>query len=186
MVPGAVVGPLRNALQKLAGGIDFFALEPEERDSLDHTIRHLWNPGDDQEQTRERTVPIEVVALAMRDRVSGQRSGELPSPPTKPAAAPRSRSRTGQKKDSRPTQKLNRLDHPASGSGSIAGSGAPSTRDRLRSSRLYAARTTLSSASGTIHSTRASDQSVAATNTARSRASVRPTDARRTTYIAAI
>jgi hypothetical protein len=117
MVPGEMVGPLRNAMQKLAGGIDFFALDPEERDCLDHAIRHLWNPGDDQEQTRERTVPIEVVALAMRDRVSSQRSGELPAPPTRPPTAPtapRSRSRTAQKKDSRPTQRLSRLDHPAS------------------------------------------------------------------------
>jgi hypothetical protein len=117
MVPVEMVGPLRNAVQKLAGGIDFFALDQEERDSLDHTIRHLWNPGDDQEQTRERTVPIEVVALAMRDRVAAQRSGEPPPPPRKPTTAvprARTRSRNGMKKDSRPTVKLSRLDHPAS------------------------------------------------------------------------
>ncbi len=115
MVPPEMVGPLRNAVQKLAGGIDFFALDHEERDSLDHTLRHLWNPGDDQEQIRERTMPIEMVALAMSDRVPAERSSE-PPPPTPPriTAVPRAQPPPPMKKDSRPTVKLSRLDHPAS------------------------------------------------------------------------
>lgn len=70
VLPGDVIGPFRNALQKLAGGVDFFALDAAERNSLDEALRHLWNPGDDQQHSRERTVPIEVLALAMRDRRS--------------------------------------------------------------------------------------------------------------------
>ena len=83
---GDAIVPFRNALQKLVGGIDFFALEPAERESLDQVIRHLWNPGEDQEQTREKTIPIEVLALAMRDRRAGE-PGEaepLPPPPRQP------------------------------------------------------------------------------------------------------
>lgn len=72
MLPSDTVGPLRNAVQKLAGGVDFFALDAVERRSLDEALRHLWNPGDDQQQSRERTVPIEVLALAMRDRRGAQ------------------------------------------------------------------------------------------------------------------
>lgn len=72
VLPGDVIGPFRNALQKLAGGVDFFALDTAERNSLDEALRHLWNPGDDQQHSRERTVPIEVLALAMRDRRAAQ------------------------------------------------------------------------------------------------------------------
>lgn len=66
VVPRDMIGPFRNALQKLAGGIDFFALDPAERESLDQALRHLWNPGDDA-QGRDKTVPIDVLALNMRD-----------------------------------------------------------------------------------------------------------------------
>lgn len=72
VLPVEVIGPFRNALQKLAGGVDFFALDAAERNSLDDALRHLWNPGDDQQHSRDRTVPIEVLALAMRDRRASQ------------------------------------------------------------------------------------------------------------------
>lgn len=68
VLPSEVVRPLRNALQKLAGGVDFFALDEAERGGLDEALRHLWNPGEDQQGSRDRTVPIEVLALAMKDR----------------------------------------------------------------------------------------------------------------------
>lgn len=89
-VPGDAIVSLRNALQKLAGGIDFFALEPDERQCLDEVIRHLWNPGEDQEHAREKTIPIEVLALAMRDRRAadlGLAAEPLPPPPRKPSAS---------------------------------------------------------------------------------------------------
>ena len=72
VLPVDVIGPFRNALQKLAGGVDFFSLDTSERNSLNEALRHLWNPGDDQQHRRERTVPIEVLALAMRDRRTAQ------------------------------------------------------------------------------------------------------------------
>jgi hypothetical protein len=66
VVPRDVIGPFRNALQKVAGGIDFFALDPAEREILEQALRHLWNPGDDA-PAREKTVPIDVLAVSMRD-----------------------------------------------------------------------------------------------------------------------
>lgn len=92
---GDAIVPFRNALQKLAGGIDFFALDPAERDSLDQVIRHLWNPGEDQEQTREKTVPIEVLALAMRDRRASEvgEAEPLPPPPRQPEGSQQLRAR---------------------------------------------------------------------------------------------
>lgn len=89
VVPREMIGPFRNALQKLAGGIDFFALDPAERDSLDQALRHLWNPGDDA-QARDKTVPIDVLALTMRDEQTHGASLDPLDPPTmrRPAAAP--------------------------------------------------------------------------------------------------
>ncbi|MEZ4363080.1 MAG: hypothetical protein R3B48_23065 [Kofleriaceae bacterium] len=85
VVPSDVIGPFRNALQKMAGGIDFFALDDEERQTLDQALRHLWNPGDDA-QARDKTVPIDVMALAMRER-SDLEPGDVPPPRTAPAAS---------------------------------------------------------------------------------------------------
>lgn len=80
VVPREMIGPFRNALQKLAGGIDFFALDAAERESLDQALRHLWNPGDDA-QARDKTVPIDVLALNMRDEQVGGPTDPL-DPPT--------------------------------------------------------------------------------------------------------
>jgi hypothetical protein len=116
-VPGDVIVSLRNALQKLAGGIDFFALEPEERQTLDEVIRHLWNPGEEQEHAREKTVPIEVLALAMRDRRSallGQPSDTL-SPPARKPAASRAKLRARERitsADARPTLDIDPSERP--------------------------------------------------------------------------
>jgi hypothetical protein len=66
----------------------------------------------------------------------------------------------------------------AASSSGTASSGARSTRDRLRSIRLSAARTTLSSASGVTPSASASWRRVASTSSARACASVRATVAR--------
>lgn len=114
-IPKELIGPLRNAVQKLAGGIDFFALEQQERDGLDHALRHLWNPGEDADPTRERerTVPIEVLALAMRDRLAAKKAGEMVPPPRQPARNRRT-SRQRVSKNTRPTVKISRLEHPAS------------------------------------------------------------------------
>ncbi len=80
VVPRDMISPFRNALQKLAGGIDFFALDPAERETLDQALRHLWNPGDDA-QARDKTVPIDVIALNMRE----QRRLAEPPPSMQPA-----------------------------------------------------------------------------------------------------
>jgi hypothetical protein len=117
VVPGDAIVPLRNALQKLAGGLDFFSLEPEERRSLDELIRHLWNPGKDQEHARDKTVPIEVLALAMRDRHAdelGLPSSSLKAPTRKPSASKaklRARERITAA-DARPTVDIDPADRP--------------------------------------------------------------------------
>lgn len=111
-VPGDAIVSLRNALQKLAGGIDFFALEPDERQCLDEVIRHLWNPGEDQEHAREKTIPIEVLALAMRDRIASQK-GDL-APVSRQPGRSRGTSRPKPKKETQPTVRINRVDHPGS------------------------------------------------------------------------
>lgn len=82
VVPRDMIGPFRNALQKLAGGIDFFALDPSERDTLDQALRHLWNPGDDA-QGRDKTVPIDVLAINLRDTRSAEEiaSSMMPADP---------------------------------------------------------------------------------------------------------
>lgn len=87
VVPRELIGPFRNALQKLAGGIDFFALDAAERDSLDQALRHLWNPGDDA-QARDKTVPIDVLALTMRDEAPGASVDPLDPPTVRRPAAP--------------------------------------------------------------------------------------------------
>jgi hypothetical protein len=79
VLPTDVIGPFRNALQKLVGGVDFLALDAAERSSLDEALRHLWNPGDDPQPGRERTVPIEVLALTMHEpRASALLEAALP------------------------------------------------------------------------------------------------------------
>lgn len=116
-MPGDAVVSLRNALQKLAGGMDFFALEDEERQSLDAVIRHLWNPGHDHEHEREKTVPIEVLALAMRDRraaLLGPRAERPTAPARKPSGSKaklraRERITSG---DARPTLDLEAAERP--------------------------------------------------------------------------
>ncbi len=111
-VTGEMVVPLRNAVQKLAGGMDFFELDEEERDILDLALRHLWNPGDDAEETRESTIPIEVLALAMRDRIASQK-GDL-APVSRQPGRSRGTSRPKPKKETQPTVRINRVDHPGS------------------------------------------------------------------------
>lgn len=87
VVPREMIGPFRNALQKLAGGIDFFALDAAERDTLDQALRHLWNPGDDA-QARDKTVPIDVLALTMRDGPTPGEPDPLDPPTVRRPAAP--------------------------------------------------------------------------------------------------
>jgi hypothetical protein len=77
VLPLDVIGPLRNALQKLAGGVDFCALDAAERNSFDKALRHLWNPGDDQQPCRERTVPIDVLAEAALPRLAAASRAQL-------------------------------------------------------------------------------------------------------------
>jgi hypothetical protein len=113
VVPREVIGPFRNALQKLAGGIDFFALDVGERDSLDHALRHLWNPGDDA-PGRDKTVPIDILALAMRDHTPDESKAEPP-----PDGSVLTRISTRERivlanEDGRHTVELNRADLPLS------------------------------------------------------------------------
>jgi hypothetical protein len=114
VVPKDTIRPFRNALQKLAGGLDFFALEPAERDSVDQALRHLWNPGDD-DQGRDKTVPIDVLALAMRDQPDVTTDIEAARPPVPPSALARLSTRdrmAAAGEDSRPTVELHRSQLP--------------------------------------------------------------------------
>lgn len=156
VLPNDVVGPLRNAVQKLAGGVDFFALDSAERHSLDEALRHLWNPGDDQQQSRERTVPIEVLALAMRDRRSAQLvEAALPRIPAASrahiymdegdaqrgeagASLPLEEAALTALKDARPTVELEPRDLPAS---PLSASQAPGDRASALKSEGYRAPT---------------------------------------------
>lgn len=125
IVPSDMIGPCRNALQKLAGGIDFFALDTVERECLDQALRHLWNPGDDS-QARDKTVPIDVMAVAMRERSNQDAREPLPpiNPPTvsfhrPPVSSALSRIPTRERpapalaEDTRPTVELERGDRAA-------------------------------------------------------------------------
>ncbi len=113
VVPRDMIGPFRNALQKLAGGIDFFALDAAERESLDQALRHLWNPGDDA-PGRDKTVPIDVLALSMRDQ-----KAEEPKAASTPKATVLTRISTRERlalaqEDRRATVELARTDLPLS------------------------------------------------------------------------